>query len=124
MKQYKHKNLWFIATLQSEYDLICSVTNPWGMKWLKPWTIQTLFVVNSQDWEEIKQEDIFEKIWDGYLDSELADINWMKKAIKKHLWITRNEINELIWYISNSGQDYIEKEKLGYRAKSKWLLID
>lgn len=58
-------------------------------------------------WEEIKEEDVFEKTrnettiwialknynWQEYSDSQKESLN---NAIKKHLWITKEEIEKYI----------------------------
>lgn len=89
-------------------------------------------IENEDCRQEIKEEDVFEKIWNKILETRVREknnIDWkhilIKTIIRNHIGITKEELDNitedridcwLIWYIR--VQDIIDL------LKNKWLLLD
>lgn len=135
MKQYRHKTLWWIAKQDENiwywYRLWkvngknC-MSSSWTSKdYSKDWRIIERYnniaeelIENSQDWEEL-EEDVFSNMRNEYI-SECRTNSWnkiYKDIIRKHLWITRDDIVKWL-------SDPAYTNDVAEMFEKRWLLID
>jgi len=127
MKQYKHKKLWWIATkIDSNFYLYVS-NRTWI--WQNQTTIEDVFVEDSQDREDIKEENKIVNLVQDIIYTQTENywtyyFRWGEKEIenvvKEHLWITKEDL-----YTAINTKNVWELESNIFKLFSdRWLLLD
>jgi hypothetical protein len=119
MKQYKYiwqdKNKqWWIAKEDDTY---------WWYKidlyWWTIWVVKQLIEDEPTIREEI-EEDVFEKIYNDFWWTSKIEVVWsLRKSIKKHLGITREELEKYSNYTNDIPMCNIIK-----LFQDRWLILD
>jgi len=141
MKQYKHLKTWRIAKPDENswywYNIRKVNGNVSSMSWKSTdyskdgkiieryRIVPSEIIENSQDREEVKEPDIFEKIHNEFLEYDacwnLEERENIKRIIIKNLGITRKEINSIINNPENTWKQYIDI--IWKLFEDRWLLI-
>lgn len=127
MKQYKYigedkQKRWRIANIvYQSYEIV-----DWGA--VLCLVAKELIENEPTIREKIKEEDVFEKIYNEYNPNHNwlwdPEYYWLKTVIQKHLWITREEIANFVGNNIYIGYGWSIREWLEKLFRDRWLLIE